>query len=86
MLPTTAAGTITVQAGVKVQDAVQYLAVRGLCLYGTGSIRSQTIGGVVSHGVHGAHPDGLNRHIVGFKVLYADGTFAQITAEDDLYM
>jgi len=80
------AGTITVQAGVKVQDAVQYLAARGLCLYGTGSIRSQTIGGVVSHGVHGAHPDGLNRHIVGFKVLYADGTFAQITAEDDLYM
>lgn len=85
-LPTTPQGTITVQAGVKVQDAVQYLTSRGMCLYGTGSIRAQTIGGVVSHGVHGPHPDGLNRHIVGFKVLYANGTFAQITSSDDLYM
>jgi L-gulonolactone oxidase len=85
-LPTTPAATITVQAGMKVQDAAQYLAARGLCLYGVGSIRSQAIGGVVSHGVHGPHPDGLNRHVVGLKVLYANGTFAQITAEDDLYM
>ena len=85
-LPTTPVATITVQAGMKVQDAAQYLAARGLCLYGVGSIRSQAIGGVVSHGVHGPHPDGLNRHVVGLKVLYANGTFAQITTEDDLYM
>jgi len=85
-IPSYPAATITVQAGMKVQDAAQYLAARGLCLYGVGSIRSQAIGGVVSHGVHGPHPDGLNRHVVGLKVLYANGTFSQITAEDDLYM
>jgi hypothetical protein len=85
-LPTIPSAIVTVQAGMKVQDAVQYLTARGLCLYGTGSVRAQSIGGVISHGIHGSHPDGLNRHIVGLKVLYANGTFNQITSKGDLYM
>lgn len=79
-------GNITVQAGMKVQDAVQYLLAHGLCLYGTGSIRNQAIGGVIAHGVHGAHPDGFNRHVVGLRVLLANGTFWQVTREEDLFM
>jgi hypothetical protein len=85
-IPSVSVGTITLQAGMKVQSAAQFLVGRGLCLYGLGSIRSQAIGGVVSHGVHGPHPDGINRHVVGLKVLYANGTFARVTAEADLWM
>ena len=80
------AGTITVQAGMKVQDAVQYLFARNLCLFGVGSIRDQAIGGAVSHGVHGPHPDGFNRHVVGLRVLLANGTFWEIDREEDLFM
>jgi hypothetical protein len=79
-------GNITVQAGMKVQDAAQYLLARGGCFYGMGSIRNQAIGGVIAHGVHGAHPDGFNRHVVGLRVLLANGTFLQITKEEDLFM
>jgi L-gulono-1,4-lactone dehydrogenase len=77
---------ITVQAGAKVQDVAQLLLMRGLCLYGTGSIREQAIGGVIAHGVHGAHADGFNRHVVGLRVLLANGTFVNVTQEDDLFM
>jgi len=77
---------ITVQAGAKVQDVAQFLLVRGRCLYGTGSIREQAIGGVIAHGVHGAHWDGFNRHVVGLRVLLANGTFWDVTQEDDLFM
>jgi FAD/FMN-containing dehydrogenase len=77
---------VTVQAGMKVQDAVQFLFARGLCLHGTGSIRNQAIGGVIAHGVHGAHWDGFNRHVVGLRVLLANGTFWNVGQEDDLFM
>jgi hypothetical protein len=79
-------GRITVQAGVKVQDAAQHLLAQRLCLYGVGSIREQTIGGVIAHGVHGPHPDGFNQHVVGLRVLLANGTLAEITRESDLFM
>ena len=79
-------GTITLQAGMKVQDAVQYLFARNLCVLGLGSIRDQAIGGAVSHGVHGPHPDGFNRHVVGLRVLLANGTFWEIDREEDLFM
>jgi hypothetical protein len=80
-------GQITVQAGIKVQAVTQYLLSNNkLCLYGLGSIREQTIGGVIAHGVHGPHPDGFNRHVVGLRVLLANGTYAQITREADLFM
>lgn len=77
---------VTVQAGAKVQDVAQFLLVRGRCLYGTGSIREQAIGGVIAHGVHGAHADGFNRHVVGLRVLLANGTFWNVDREDDLFM
>lgn len=77
---------ITVQAGMKVQDAVQFLFARGFCFYGVGSIRAQSIGGIVSQGVHGPHPDGFNRHVVGMRVLLANGTFTEIHKESDLFM
>lgn len=79
-------GTVTVQAGMRVQQAVQFLLSRGLCLYGVGSIREQAIGGVISHGVHGPHPDGFNRHVVGLRVLLANGTLRDVQAEEDLRM
>lgn len=44
---------VRVQAGMRVQQAVQFLLERGLCLHGVGSIREQFVGGVISHGVHG---------------------------------
>jgi len=77
---------VTVEAGMKVQDAVQFLLERGFCLYGTGSIRAQAIGGVVSHGVHGPHPDGLNRHVVGMRVLLASGEFRELDDDESLFM
>lgn len=77
---------VTVQAGMKVQDAVQFLLERGYCLHGLGSIRAQAVGGVVSHGVHGPHPDGLNRHVVALLVLLANGDFKFIDKQEELYM
>jgi hypothetical protein len=77
---------ITVEAGMKVQDCVQFLFRFGYCLHGVGSIRAQAIGGVVSHGVHGPHPDGFNRHVIGLKVLLANGTFLDIRSERHLHM
>jgi len=85
-LPQRAGGRITVQAGMKVQDAVQFLAARGFCFYGVGSIRAQSIGGIVSHGVHGPHPDGFNRHVIGLKVLYANGSLATLQKSSDMFM
>jgi len=71
---------------MKVQDAVYYLFTHKNCLHGVGSIRAQAIGGVVSHGVHGPHPDGLNRHVVGLRVLLSNGTFLDLESERDLRM
>jgi hypothetical protein len=77
--------TITVQAGMKVQELVNYLFQRQYCIYGAGSIRAQSIGGVVSQGVHGPHPDGFNRHVVGLRVLLANGTFMEINSNSNAY-
>ena len=78
--------SITVEAGMKVQDCVQYLFRLGYSLHGLGSIRAQSVGGVVSHGVHGPHPEGFNRHVIGLKVVLANGTFLNISSQEDLYM
>jgi len=78
--------SIEVESGMKVQDAVQFLTSRGFELHGVGSIRAQAIGGVVSQGVHGAHPDGLNRHVVGLKVILWDGSLQSIEDEGELFM
>jgi FAD/FMN-containing dehydrogenase len=77
---------ITVEAGAKIQDVVQYLFARGLYLHGVGSIRAQAVGGVVSQGVHGPHPDGLNRHVIAMRVLLANGEFKRLSSSEDLFM
>lgn len=79
-------GIVIVQAGIRVQDLAVFLLRRGLCLYGVGSIREQSVGGVVSQGVHGPHPDGFNRHVVGLRVVLANGTVVDVTDAEGLYM
>ena len=85
-LPSKACGFVTVQSGVKIQDIVHFLNQQGLCLFGVGSIRAQSVGGVVGHGVHGPHPDGFNRHVIGMRVLYANGSFADLNSDEDMFM
>ncbi|KAI8866283.1 hypothetical protein GQ42DRAFT_158886 [Ramicandelaber brevisporus] len=81
----TDAKTVTVGAGAIMADVQAELVKHGLALEHTPAYGNITIGGGIGTGSHGSslvRPATLGEQMVGLKVVYANGTVAEITGDD----
>ena len=79
----TAAGRVTVQAGIRLRDLCDELAAVGLAMPNLGDINSQSIAGAISTATHGtgAGLGNLATTIVGMEIV--DGSGNVVTCDDD---
>lgn len=75
----------TVLAGTTIRELGEPLAEAGLALANQGDIDAQTIAGAVATGTHGtgARLGSLASQVVGLRLVMADGTVRELTAEND---
>ncbi|MBY6676700.1 FAD-binding protein [Rhodococcus sp. BP-332] len=73
---------VTVRAGTRLHTLNDLLHARGLALTNMGDIDVQTLAGAISTGTHGtgARFAGLSAHVVGARLVLADGT--EVTVSD----
>jgi FAD/FMN-containing dehydrogenase len=78
-------GTVTVEAGVTLQELAAHLAARGLEIPGCVDLVRRTVGGAVAGGSLGATHDGTPAapfsHVVAMSVVKPDGTLEQVGEE-----
>ncbi len=78
-------GTVTVQAGVTLQELAKHLAVEGLEIPGCVDLVRRTVGGAVAGGSLGATQDGEPAapfsHVVAMNVVRPDGSLKHVTEE-----
>src|SRR5262252_6133946 len=74
----------TVQAGVRLKDLVEMLALDGLALRNMGSITEQSIAGAISTGTHGTgiRLGNIPTAIVGLNLVTGTGDVLKITEAD----
>jgi FAD/FMN-containing dehydrogenase len=79
------AGTIRVQAGIRLQDLMDVLGTLGLSLPVRGSIAEQSIAGATATGTHGSSPEqgGLSTLITALRLVAPDGAVHELAATDD---
>lgn len=81
-----AAGTVSVGAGVSLDELLRHVVPRGFFVPVTPGTRFVTIGGAIASDIHGKnhHADGsFGAHLVAFNLLLADGTLRVVTPTDD---
>jgi len=74
----------TVQAGVRLKDLIEMLALDGLALRNIGSITEQSIAGAISTGTHGTGVrfQNLSTSIIGMRLVTGTGDVLNITEND----
>jgi L-gulonolactone oxidase len=74
----------TVEAGVRLKDLIEMLALDGLALRNIGSITEQSIAGAISTGTHGTgiRLGNLPTSIVGMQLVTGTGDVLKITEND----
>jgi L-gulonolactone oxidase len=79
------ARTVTVQAGIRLEDLNRQLDLRGLAMPNLGDIAYQTVAGAVSTSTHGtgARLPGLAGQIVGLRLVLADGNAVDCSAAEE---
>jgi FAD-linked oxidoreductase len=79
------AGTVTVEAGIRLHRLNTVLAARGLALANLGDIAEQSVAGAVSTGTHGtgARFGGLATFVQGLDILLADGSVVHCGPEEE---
>ena len=78
------AGTVTVQAGIKLSDLCDELDRRGLALQNMGDIAYQSIAGATSTATHGTgvHFGNLSSQIVGLRLIDGAGRIVECSATE----
>ncbi len=76
------AGTVRVQAGIRLRDLMRVLATMGLSLPVRGSIAEQSLAGATATGTHGSAPaqGGLSTLITALRLVTPDGTIRELQA------
>ena len=79
------ARTVTVQAGIRLEDLNRQVDLRGLAMPNLGDIAYQTVAGAVSTSTHGtgARLPGLAAQIIGLRLVLADGTAVDCSAMEE---
>jgi decaprenylphospho-beta-D-ribofuranose 2-oxidase len=80
-----AAGTVTVPAGVSLDELLGVIVPRGFFVPVTPGTRFVTVGGAIASDIHGKnhHVDGsFGSHVVRMSLLLADGTIVELTPAD----
>jgi len=79
------AGTITVQAGLRLEDLNRALDDRGLAMPNLGDIAYQTVAGATSTSTHGTgvRLTGLAAQISGLRLVLADGSVLDCSADEE---
>ena len=78
------AGTIRVQAGIRLRNLMRILGALGLSLPVRGSIAEQSIAGATATGTHGSSPEqgGLSTLITAVRLVTPDGTVHHLSDAD----
>ena len=79
------AGTVTVQAGIQLTRLNRELDRRGLAMENLGDIAYQSIAGAISTSTHGtgAKFGGIATQVVGLRLVAADGSVVECSAETE---
>ena len=79
------AGTVCVQAGIRLRDLIARLAERGLALPNLGSIGEQSIAGVISTGTHGTglETGNLSSMVRSLRLVDGRGETVEVSRESD---
>ncbi len=76
--------TVTVQAGMRVAELVDYLDAAGLALANLGEVDAQHVGGVVATATHGSGCTGsFASAVLAVKLLAADGKVITISSSEN---
>ena len=81
-----AAGTVTVSAGVSIDDLLAIIVPRGWFVPVTPGTRFVTIGGAIASDIHGKnhHRDGsFGNHVVRLRMMLADTTVVEVGPDRD---
>ena len=80
----TALKQVTVQAGMKLKDLLEFVESQNWCIPCLPDINTVTIGGALATGTHGTSGHLLASYVVKCRFITADGAIKTITAEDEL--
>lgn len=75
---------ITVQAGIKLEEVLEYVESQHWCIPCLPDINTVTLGGAIATGTHGTSGHLLSSYVVECRLICADGTIKTIRKEDDL--
>ncbi|GFH47548.1 hypothetical protein CTEN210_04023 [Chaetoceros tenuissimus] len=79
---------VTVEAGIKIRDAIRILEKKGLALKNMGNYDRQSIGGAICGGTHGTTGQGrldtFTSSIVSFKMINAKGEDVELGPEESV--
>ncbi|QDG53529.1 FAD-binding protein [Persicimonas caeni] len=79
------AGTVTVEAGVRLHALVDYLLERGMALPNLGSVAEQSVAGVISTGTHGTGVGigNLSSMVESLRLVTGTGDIVEVDRESD---
>ena len=76
--------TVTVQAGMRVADLVDYLDAAGLALANLGEVDAQHVGGVIATATHGSGCTGsFASAVLALKLLLASGKIIAVSSSEN---
>lgn len=76
---------VTIEPGISVGDLSRFLRTKGMSLSNQGDIDTQSVCGAIATGTHGAGITlaCLSAHMVGARIVTADGSMLDLSAEKD---
>jgi len=74
---------VTVEAGIRLDALVGFLATRGWALPTLGSVAAQTVAGALSTGSHGSGEGAVDRHVSALELIDATGDVHRLTPRED---
>jgi len=79
------AGTVTVEAGIRLRSLAETLAARGMALTNLGDIAGQTLAGALATGTHGtgARFGSLATQVLALEMVLADGSVIRAAPDEE---